>query len=169
MTAFLFNNHQRKIMKKKWSISPWFNSFSTAVTKATGTPTAFLIAMFAIVLWAVSGPLFHFSDTWQLVINTATTIVTFLMVFVIQQSQNKDTMALHIKLNELIAANKDASNRVVNIEDLSEEELVVLKKFYIRVSDLAEKDQEPYTTHSINDAHLNQAIKTGKLSSRHAK
>jgi len=148
---------------KKLSIAPWFNTFSTTVTKATGTPAAFLIAMFAIIMWGASGPVFHFSDTWQLVINTATTIVTFLMVFIIQQSQNKDTMALHIKLNELIAANKNASNRVVNIEDLTEEELRVLKKFYIRVSDLAEKEQELYTTHSIDKAHINQAVKTGKI------
>jgi low affinity Fe/Cu permease len=156
-------------MKQKIPIAPWFNSFSTAVTKATGTPAAFLIAMFAIVVWAFSGPVFHFSDTWQLVINTATTIVTFLMVFVIQQSQNKDTMALHIKLNELISANKDASNRVVNIEDLTEQELLVLKKFYIRVSDLAEKDKEPYTTHSMDSAHYNQAVKTGKVASEKTK
>jgi low affinity Fe/Cu permease len=126
------------------------------------------MALFAIIIWGVTGPIFHYSDTWQLVINTATTIITFLMVFIIQQSQNKDTMALHLKLNELIAANKNASNRVVNIEDLTEEELVVLKKFYIRVSDLAEKEKDLFTTHSIDDAHRNQSEKSLKATAEKA-
>src|SRR5437868_9645415 len=89
----------------------FFNGFSNVVTKATGTPAAFIIALMVIVVWAITGPIFKFSDTWQLVINTGTTIITFLMVFVIQHSQNKDTKAIQLKLNELIAASGDASNR----------------------------------------------------------
>src|SRR4051794_19295637 len=104
------------VMQKKPSwMSKWFNQFSHYITKATGKPAAFILAFVIIIVWAISGPIFHFSDTWQLVINTGTTIITFLMVFVIQQSQNKDTLAIHLKLNELIAANKYASNRLVNV------------------------------------------------------
>src|SRR5206468_7709272 len=98
---------------------------------------AFILAFLIIIIWAITGPVFKFSDTWQLVINTGTTIITFLMVFVIQQSQNKDTIALQIKLNELIASSKDASNRLIDVEDLTPEELETLKKFYIQLAKLA--------------------------------
>lgn len=104
-----------------------FEKFSGKVTKATGKPLAFIFALLIIIGWVVTGPIFHYSDTWQLVINTGTTIITFLMVFVIQQSQNKDTVALHLKLNELIAASSSASNRLVDVEDLSTEELETIK------------------------------------------
>lgn len=97
----------------------FFDRISNKVTKATGSPIASVIAFLLIVVWALSGPVFHFSDTWQLVINTSTTIITFLMVFIIQQSQNKDTIAIHLKLNELIASSKHASNQLVDIEDLT--------------------------------------------------
>src|SRR5882757_2074643 len=99
-----------------------FDKFSSKVTNAAGSPTAFISAFLIIILWGVTGPVFRYSDTWQLAINTGTTIVTFLMVFVIQQSQNKDTKALHLKLNELIACNQGASNRLIDIEDLTSEE-----------------------------------------------
>lgn len=140
-----------------------FDRFSSKVTRATGSPMAFLIAFAVIVIWAVTGPLFHFSDTWQLVINTSTTIVTFLMVFVIQQSQNKDTLAIHLKLNELIAASDCTSNRLIDVEDLTEEELIVLKKFYIRLSDLAKKEKNLFATHSIDEA---QEIHEFKIKAR---
>ncbi len=97
--------------------------------------------------------MFGFSNTWQLVINTGTTIITFLMVFVIQQSQNRETTAIQLKLNELIAANRNASNRLVSIEDLTEEELAALKKFYIKLSFLAEHETDLFSTHSIDEAH----------------
>lgn len=129
-----------------------FDKFSNAVTSATGSPAAFITAMFIIILWVVTGPIFNFSDTWQLVINTGTTIITFLMVFVIQQSQNKDSMALHLKLNELIAATKGASNRLIDIEDLTEEELKTLKKFYVKLSALAENENDLFSTHSLDEA-----------------
>ncbi len=130
-----------------------FEKFSAKVTKATGRPIAFISAFVIIIAWAVSGPIFHFSDTWQLVINTGTTIITFLMVFVIQQSQNKDTIALQLKLNELIASNPKASNRLIDVEDITEEELETLKKFYIKLSNLAKKDRDIHATHSIDEAN----------------
>src|SRR5689334_23089940 len=110
---------ENKTIKEKKDL---FDKFAAKITKAAGSPYAFTGAFVIIILWALSGPLFDYSDTWQLVINTSTTIVTFLMVFVIQQSQNKDTMAIQLKLNELIASTKGASNRLIDIEDLTEKE-----------------------------------------------
>src|SRR5437773_6891082 len=103
---------------------------SVKMTTWTGSSLAFGLAVATIVIWLVSGPFFHFSDTWQLVINTGTTIVTFLMVFLIQRSQNKEALAMEVKLNEIIAALKHARNRLINIEDLSEEEIRSLHKEY---------------------------------------
>lgn len=140
-------------------ISRFYNKLSSVITKSTGSPMALIIAMSIIIIWAVTGPIFHYSDTWQLVINTGTTIITFLMVFIIQQSQNKDTVAVHLKLNELIAVNEHASNRLVDIEDLSDQELEVLKKFYIKISELAENDKELFTTHSLDEAASNSTKK----------
>ena len=97
----------------------------------TGSSAAFMIAFGVILAWIVSGPIFGFSDTWQLVINTGTTIVTFLMVFLIQRGQNKDARAVALKLNEIVAALEGASNRLIDAEDLSEHELDVLKKHYL--------------------------------------
>ncbi|WP_276134027.1 low affinity iron permease family protein [Polluticoccus soli] len=146
-----------------------FDKFSNKVTKATGSPLAFIIALTVIVIWALTGPIFGFSDTWQLIINTGTTIVTFLMVFIIQQSQNKDTIALHLKLNELIAASKNASNRLIDSEDLTEEELETIKKFYVELSALAEKETNIYTSHSIDEARKHHGKKMRRLvSSRKA-
>jgi len=136
-----------------------FDRFSTAATRITGRPASFIGALIIVLVWAASGPVFHYSENWQLVINTGTTIITFLMVFVIQQSQNKDTVALHLKLNELIAANKSASNRLIDIEDLTEDELTALKAFYVKLSELAEEDCELFTTHSIDEAKQNQTAK----------
>ncbi|MEO8413802.1 MAG: low affinity iron permease family protein [Ginsengibacter sp.] len=106
-------------MKKNTkSISKFFNRFAAKITRATGGAYAFIIATLFIVVWALIGALFKFSGTWQIVINTGTTIITFLMVFVIQHSQNKNTLALQLKLNELIAANNGARRRLISIEDL---------------------------------------------------
>jgi low affinity Fe/Cu permease len=159
---------RRKTVKKSKGsgVELAFERFSKAATFATGKPAAFIIAALVIVVWGLSGPIFHFSDTWQLVINTGTTIITFLMVFLIQQSQNKDTVALHLKLNELIAAQKTASNRLINIEDLSDEELHTLKNFYIQLSELAEQDGELFTTHSVDEAKQNHVVKSTKRASR---
>ncbi len=144
--------------KKASKTSRFFNGFSVRITKLAGSPKAFIAALFIIILWAITGPIFHFSDTWQLVINTSTTIITFLMVFIIQQTQNKDTMAPHLKLNELIACNCDASNRLIDIEDLTEEEIETVKKFYIKLSKLAKKENV-FTTHSLDEAEENQKSK----------
>jgi len=145
--------------KKRGSIRLFFDKMSNRITKATGSSTAFLIAAGVIILWALTGPIFHFSDTWQLVINTGTTIITFLMVFIIQQTQNKDTIALQIKLNELIASSQAASNRLVSAEDLTTEELEVLKKFYSRLSALAKKESDIHTSHSLDEADIRHARK----------
>lgn len=139
-------------MKKVHPVKKAFDKFATRITFFTGKPLTFFAAVLIVIVWAVTGPMFNFSDTWQLVINTGTTIVTFLMVFVIQQSQNKDTVAIHLKLNELIAATKTASNRLIDVEDLTEEELITLKNFYIRLSELAEQDKDLFATHTIEEA-----------------
>jgi low affinity Fe/Cu permease len=139
-----------------------FDRFSNKITKATGSPIAFMGALAVILLWAISGPVFKFSDTWQLVINTGTTIITFLMVFIIQQSQNKDTVALHLKLNELIAASRTASNRLIDAEDLSEEELETIKKFYIKLSKLSQKEKNIFASHSLDEAKRNHDVKAKK-------
>src|SRR5687768_17292038 len=143
-----------------------FNRMASGITKAAGSPKASILALIIIVAWGVSGPLFNFSNTWQLVINTGTTIITFLMVFVIQQTQNKDTMALQLKLNELIACNENASNRLIDIEDLTEEELTIIKKFYMKLSALAEKENDLHSSHSIDEAdeYHKQKRRKGKAS-----
>jgi low affinity Fe/Cu permease len=152
--------------KKRSSLSILFNKFSSKVTKVTGKPAAFILAIFVIIIWVISGPIFDFSDTWQLVINTGTTIITFLMVFVIQHSQNKDTLAIQLKLNELIAANYYASNRLVAIEDLTEEELDVIKKYYTHLAKTAKNESDIHATHSLDEAQQNTNSKTKMKSSK---
>ena len=137
--------------KKPGPVKNTFYSFSAWVTKATGSPIAFLLACIVVVAWAASGHFSGYSETWQLVINTGTTIVTFLMIFVIQQSQNRDTTALHLKLNELIAANDRTSNRLVASEDLTEEELETIKKYYKKISEHT-INESVFTTHSLDEA-----------------
>ena len=125
---------------------------SMYVTKWTGTSSAFALACAVVIAWLLSGPLFGYSDTWQLVINTGTTIVTFLMVFLIQRSQNKDAMAIQLKLNELVAAMEGASNRLIDVEELSEEELATLHTYYSRLVTMARKDNRLTVSHSIEEA-----------------
>ncbi len=137
---------------KQNGIKARFEAFAAVATKITGSSAAFIIALMIILAWGITGPLFQFSDTWQLVINTGTTIITFLMVFIIQQTQNKDSMALQLKLNELIACEERASNRLIDVEDLSQEELELLKKFYIRLASLAKKERDLHSSHSIEEA-----------------
>jgi len=151
---------RRKPKHNKKNMGKIFDRFSSVVTKVTGKPISFIVAFLIIIVWAVSGPIFQFSDTWQLVINTGTTIITFLMVFVIQQSQNKDTVAIHLKLNELIAATKGASNRLIDVEDITPEELETLKKFYVKLSRLAAKENDLSCTHTIEEA---EGLHRGKL------
>jgi low affinity Fe/Cu permease len=141
-----------------------FNRITSKLTRAAGSALASILAILLIIGWALCGPLFGFSDTWQLVINTTTTIITFLMVFIIQQTQNKDTTAIHMKLNELIACHEKASNRLVDIEDLTEEELSVIKKYYTKLSALAEKEKDLHSSHSLDEANENhqQKFKSSK-------
>ncbi len=139
-------------MKAKKKDNSLFEKFANAATKFTGSSTAFIGAAAIVVIWAVTGPLFGYSETWQLVINTGTTIITFLMVFLIQKAQNKDGKAIQLKLNELIAANERASNRMVDIEDLTEQELDQLHKFYVKLANLAEKEADIHCSHSIDVA-----------------
>ena len=120
-----------------------FGRFARRTARWTGHPVAFALAAVTIVAWAVTGPMFHYSDSWQLVINTATTIVTFLMVFLIQNTQNRDAKAVHLKLDELIRALKDARNKLVNLEDLSDEELKKLEKQFQSMRKRAESDGSP--------------------------
>jgi low affinity Fe/Cu permease len=137
-----------------------FERFANWATIATGSSAAFITAISVIVIWAVSGPVFKYSDTWQLVINTGTTIITFLMVFLIQKSQNKDSKAVHLKLNELLASHAGASNRMVDIEDITEKELDQLHQFYVRLSALAEEEDDLTCTHSIDAAEENHSTKS---------
>ncbi|KMQ68166.1 membrane protein [Chryseobacterium sp. FH2] len=144
-----------------------FERFSDWATKFTGSSYAFIGATLIVVIWAVSGPVFDYSETWQLVINTGTTIITFLMVFLIQKAQNKDSKAIQIKLNELIAANEKASNRIVDIEELTEKELDQLHCYYEKLSDLAEEDTDIHTSHSIDAAKRNQDYKYENFKKKH--
>ena len=115
----------------------WFSHFAKSTARFVGRPKVFAIAVALVILWALSGPLFGFSDTWQLVINTATTVITFLMVFLIQSTQNRDTEAMQVKLDELIRATQGAHNALLDLEELEEEELDIFRKKYQRLADRA--------------------------------
>ena len=128
-----------------------FDRFASRVTRWAGSPIAFAMALLSVLVWAALGHLFQYSENWQLVINTGTTIVTFLMVFMIQQSQNKDSIALHLKLNELLAASKQASNRMIGIEDLDEQDLREVAEFYVRLAARARDGGKGKETHSIDE------------------
>ena len=143
-------------MKSKSNI---FERFSRMATQWTGSTGAFIIALTIIVVWGATGPLFHYSDTWQLVINTSTTIVTFLMVFLIQRAQNKDSKAVALKLNEIVAALDGASNRLIDIEDLSEHELDVLHQHYKKLVRMAKRDAKLTSSHSVEEAEVRHARK----------
>lgn len=136
--------------------------FARRATDRSGSTAAFLMAPLVIVIWLVTGPVFGFSDTWQLVINTSTTIVTFLMVFLIQRAQNKDSQAVHLKLNELVAAVKGASNRLINAEGLTEAELKVLHDHYGKLVELAKADHKLTDSHSVEEASGRHRRKHGK-------
>ncbi len=117
------------------SVPDLFHRFSHRASRVVGSSYAFAIAVAVVVVWLATGPLFHFSDTWQLIINTGTTIVTFLIVFVIQNSQNRDTIGLNLKLDELIRAHKHARNSMIDLSRLSDEQLDQLERHYLRICD----------------------------------
>lgn len=138
--------------KKRSKLGHLLELFSLRATQATGTSMAFIIALLVIVVWATTGPIFGFSDTWQLVINTGTTIVTFLMVFLIQRAQNKDALAIHLKLNEIVAALEGASNRLIDVEDLTEEDIQILHKHFQELARMSKEDLSIGQSHSVEEA-----------------
>ncbi len=149
-------------MKKETPVkSNFFEKFAAKVTKASGSTAAILGAFASIVIWAAFGPVFHYSETWQMVINTGTTILTFLMVFLIQKSQNKESLAVQLKLNELVAAHEFASNRLVDVENMTEEELKVIQKYYAKLKTSTEKEESLQVSHSIDEAEHMHEIKKG--------
>jgi low affinity Fe/Cu permease len=145
--------------RQLFSISDRFERFSGVIARFTGSTAAFGLALSIIVGWALLGPVFHFSDTWQLAINTGTTIVTFLMVFLIQRSQNKDSLAVHLKLNELVSAMQGASNRLIDVEALSEKELAALHRYYCELTNLAKKSSDVTESHSVEEARQRHSAK----------
>lgn len=155
--------------RKRNAVSEFLEKFSYQATRATGTSVAFVVAVLVILVWGITGPIFHYSDTWQLVINTGTTIVTFLMVFLIQRAQNKDALAIHLKLNEIVAAMEGASNRLIDVEDLSEPEIDALRKYYKRLIELARTDDVLTNTHSIEEAASRHGYKYKKQPPKAAK
>ena len=136
-----------------------FESVSEKITNFTGSTMAFILAIVFVFLWVVTGPLFGFSDTWQLVINTLTNVITFFIVFLIQRSQNKDAMAIQLKLNELVAATKGASNRLIDIEDLSEKDLDLLHNFYKKLALMAKREKDIKESHSVEEAERKHKLK----------
>jgi low affinity Fe/Cu permease len=141
-----------KNARRRPSLSDALEGLAHRVTEWTGGSWAFGVALATIVVWAVTGPIFSFSDTWQLVINTGTTIITFLMVFLIQRSQNKDSRAVHLKLNEMVAALQGASNRLINVEDLTETEIRLLHEHYQSLVTMAKRDLSLTESHSVEEA-----------------
>ncbi len=129
-----------------------FERFAGYVTVKTGSTGAFISAVAIVLIWLVTGPIFHYSDTWQLVINTGTTIITFLMVFLIQKSQNKDSVSMQIKLNELVAVNEKASNNLIDVESMSEEELRTIQKYFTILAEKAKRNHDVYSSHSVDEA-----------------
>ena len=139
-----------------------WSRFASRISAWTGSTPAFLTAVVIVAIWGATGPLFGYSNTWQLVINTGTTIVTFLMVFLIQRAQNKDSLALQLKLNELVAAVDGASNRLISVEDLSEEELHILHLHYQRLVEMAKHESRVTQSHSIDEADARHEFKKKK-------
>ncbi len=133
--------------------------FASRATVWTGSTPAFIVALAIVLIWLITGPLFHYSDTWQLVINTGTTVITFLMVFLIQRSQNKDALAVQLKLNEIVAALEGASNRLIAVEDLSEADLKVLRTHFQTLAQMAKQDAKLTESHSVEEAEARHEYK----------
>jgi low affinity Fe/Cu permease len=144
-------------------LSRWLERLSRIVCRWTGGSGAFGLAFAVVIVWLLTGPFFHYSDTWQLVINTGTTVVTFLMVFLIQRSQNKESLAVQLKLNELVAAVQGASNRLIDVEDLTEEELRALHRHYAKLVSMSRKDASLTQSHSVEEAQNRHSRKLGAV------
>jgi len=138
--------------RKKEDNASVFEKVSNAISVYSGSSPVFLTAAGLILIWGITGPIFHYSNTWLLIANTGTSIITFLMVFLIQKSQNKESIAVQLKLNELIAASNQASNRLLNIQDLSKSELNKLYEHYRTLVELTQKAQSNTQSHSVEDA-----------------
>jgi low affinity Fe/Cu permease len=150
--------NMEKIRKRAKKFS--FEAFASSVSKATGSTAAFIIAFLMVLIWGATGPVFHYSENWQMVINTGTTIITFLMVFLIQKAQNKDSLAIQLKLNELVAAHEFASNRLVDVENMTEDELKVIQKYYSKLKTDTQKEESLQQSHSIDEAeHMHELKK----------
>jgi low affinity Fe/Cu permease len=140
----------------------WFRKFAQQTSAAVGSPWAFIIAALAVIVWAVTGPIFHYSDSWQLVINTSTTIVTFLMVFLIQHTQNRDARAMHLKLDELIRSIKAARNQLVDLEELSDEELDRFQKEFARLRERADRRRQAPREHDQDQPEASRYYRPGE-------
>lgn len=151
---------------KESPVREWFSRAARDVSEVAGRPWVFALAVALIVAWALTGPIFGFSDTWQLVINTTTTIVTFLMVFLIQSTQNKDTLVVHVKLNELIASQPGASNHLIDLEDMSEADL---ERLHIAFQRLADRADEKETLGRMTIEQVVHAIYDAKKKRRRAR
>jgi low affinity Fe/Cu permease len=138
-------------------MNEFFRKFAHRVSDVTGSPWAFIVAVTILLIWAVTGPIFHFSDTWQLVINTSTTIVTFMMVFLIQNTQNRDSRALHLKLDEIIRSIAAARNTLIDLEDLSDEDIERIQAEFKRLNELAQAnaDRNPQMSEVMSRAMRN--------------
>jgi low affinity Fe/Cu permease len=144
----------------------WMERFAQSVTNQVGRSWAFSLALLATLVWIASGPIFHYSDTWQLAWNTVTSVVTFLMVFLIQRSQNKESLAIQLKLNELVAAVEGASNRLIDIEGLSEKDLQTLHSYYERLAHIAAREGSMTASHSVEEAERRHAARVRVPSDR---
>lgn len=143
----------------------WFEQFARNAARWAGSSLAFVLALLAIVIWAATGPYYRYSDTWQLIVNTATTVVTFLMVFLIQQQQNKDSLAIQLKLNEIVAALSGASNRLICVEDLSEDEVRDLHDRYQKLAAKAQQGNSVCRSRSIEDIAEDTVVAESQLAS----
>src|SRR5262245_4330045 len=148
--------------KRSQPAEPIMERFAKYAAKWAGSSSAFAIAVAVVLVWAALGPHFRYSDTWQLVVNTGTTVVTFIMVFLIQRSQNKDALAIQLKLNELVAAIQGASNRMISVEELSEEDLQTLEEHYRALSKMASKESKLTESHSVEEAARRHKAKLDK-------
>ena len=124
------------------SNASWFHKLAHDTSRAAGRPATFILALAVVVLWAATGPVFGYSNTWQLVINTGTTIITFLMVFLIQATQNRDTEEMQVKIDELIRATTGAHNALLDLEDMDEEQLIKLRQAYVNLANIARKAEK---------------------------
>ena len=145
--------------KHKFSRMRFFENMAARVTKAAGSNTSISIAFLIVIVWLVCGPFVNFSEHWQWIIHTVTTIITFLMVFLIQKSQNKDSLAIQLKLNELIAAHEMASNRLVDVENMTEQELKIIQKYYSKLSAFTRNEDNLQQSHSIDEIEVDHDIK----------